>query len=109
MSRVTIKSYPRIMIRELQAGIIKALNNFTRKDGISTTMSPGTIVDGREKPRLNIKKISFGSFAYVFNDTDNTMDKRVITAIVLRQSKDNRGHYFMSLETVKKINCNIWT
>ena len=74
---------PRIMIREIQAGIVKALNTFPRKDGISTTMSPGTIVDGREKPRLDIKNISFGSFAYVFTDTDNKMDTRGVWAIAI--------------------------
>ena len=48
-------------------------------------MSPGMTVDGRDKPRLDIKKISSGSFAYVFTDTDNTMDMRGVPAIVLRQ------------------------
>ena len=71
------------MIRELQAGILIALNTFPRKDGISTTMSPGTIVDGREKPRLDIENICFGSFAYVFTDTDNTMNMRGVPAIEL--------------------------
>ena len=96
------------MTRELQAGIIKALNSFPSKDGISTTMSPRPIVDGRGKPRMDIKRISFGSFAYVFTDTDNTMDTRGVPAIALRQSNDNGGKYFMSLETGKMTNCYNW-
>ena len=71
-------------------------------------MSPGTIVDERGKPRMDIKRISFGSFAYVFTDTDNTMDTRGVPTIASRQSNDNGGHYFMILETGKIINYNIW-
>ena len=77
------------------------MNTFPRKDGISTTMSPGTIVDGRGKPRMDIKRIIFGSFAYVFTDTDNTMKTRGVPTIALRQSNENKGYYFMSLETGK--------
>ena len=57
---------------------------------------------------MDIKRIIFGIFAYVFTDTDNTMDTRGVPSIALWQSNDNGGHYFMSLKTGKMINCNIW-
>ena len=37
------------------------------------------------------------------------MDKRGVLTIAFQQSNENGGHYSMSLETVKKLNCNIWT
>ena len=45
------KRYPRLIIRELQAGIVNSLNVFPSNDGVSATVSPGKIVSGRENQR----------------------------------------------------------
>ena len=77
------------MVRELQAGIVDTLNMFPSKDGVYKTESPGTIIDGRGKPNMNMKSISFGNFPYVYTDTDNTTNTRSILAISLRSSNYN--------------------
>ena len=67
------KWYPKLMIQELQAGTISTMNMFQHKNGISHNKSPGNIVNGRTKADINVKKISFGSFACIHVETKNTM------------------------------------
>ena len=45
------------MIRELIAGIIKMINEFSVKDGVSKSLTPGTIMDGRQKFYISVKQI----------------------------------------------------
>ena len=67
------KIFLKIMIRELIEGIIKMINTFPVKDGVSKTLSPGTIMDGRQKFDKSVKWINFEKFAFIKIGTTNTM------------------------------------
>ena len=69
-------------------------NIFPVKDGGSKTMSPGTIVDDIQTFYMSVKKINFGSFAYIQIGTTNTMQSRILPVIALILSNNNGGHYF---------------
>ena len=85
------------------------LNQFPELDGVSAELSPSAIVLGLPKPDCAKLKISFGSYAQVFDSTDNTMHKRSIPAIALKPSNNQGGYYFMSLNTGRQINSYQWT
>ena len=82
------------MVRELLAGIMNMMNAVPNMNGISDTMSPGTMVDGRSKLDVSLKRINFGSYAFIHIDTNTTMKSRSILGIALRPSNNNGGHYF---------------
>lgn len=54
------------------------LNQFSENDGISNDLSPAALVLGIAKPDCNKLKISFGSYAQVFDSSDNTANKRSV-------------------------------
>ena len=85
------------------------LNQFPESDGIPADLSPSAIVLGIPKPDCAKLKISFGSYAQVFDSTDNTMHKRSIPAIALKPSNNQGGYYFMSLNTGRQIHSYQWT
>jgi hypothetical protein len=97
------------MIQSLLATVVKWLNAFPNKNGISRTMSPSNIVEGKPNPDFNIKRIVYGSYAMVYIDTDNTMNARSIPAIALEESNENGGHFFMNLHTGCRIHSYEWT
>ena len=99
---------PKIMTQELICGIINIMNSFPSQTGISKTISPGTIVDGRSKMTINKKMISYGSYAYVYIDSNNNMNSRSVPAIALRPSNNNGGYYFLNLETNRRIHSYVW-
>ena len=70
------------------------INTFWVQDGVSKTLSPDTILDGRHKMYMSQKIINIGSFAYIHFETTNTMKSRSVPAIALRQSNKNDGHIF---------------
>ena len=55
------------------------------------------IVEGKPNPYFKQEKIVFGSHALVYTGTRNDTNIRRISSIELNESKDHRGHYFMSL------------
>ena len=65
-------------------------------------------MDGRQNPRGDIKRIAYGSYASVYVGTKNNLDSRTVPAITLRDSNGVGGHYFMSLESGKRIRANKW-
>ena len=101
--RITI-----LMVRSLIEGIVDVMNAFPSEDGVSKTMSPSTIVEG--KPKLDFGKgiISFGSYALVYTSTSNDMKSRAVPAIALKRSNNAGGHYFMSLYSGKRIHGYKW-
>ena len=112
-ARATCQNLPyrrltKLMTKELIFGIVTALNTFANENDINSCVSPGMIIDGRGKPDMNVKRISFGAFAYVYTETSNTMAKRSVPAIALRPSNENGGHYFMNVETGKRLNSFVW-
>jgi hypothetical protein len=106
---IPYKHYTKLMIQSLIACVTKWLNAFPGQDGISSTMSPSMIVEGRPNPDFNHKRIVFGSYALVYTGTDNTMEARSVPAIALQESNDHGGHYFMNLYTGKRLHAYKWT
>lgn len=84
------------------------LNQFPELDGVSAELSLSAIVLGIPKPDCSKLKISFASYAQVFDSSDNTMYKRSIPAIALRPSNNQGGYYFMSLNTGRQIHSYQW-
>ena len=101
--RITI-----LMVRSLIEAITEVLNAFPSKTGISSTLSPATIVEGKPKPDLSKEMITFGSYALVYESTTNTMKPRSVPAIALKRSNNAGGHYFMSLYSGKRIHGYKW-
>ena len=90
--RITI-----LMVRSLIEAITEVLDAFPSKNGISDTLSPATIVEGKPKFDFGRAMIPFGFYALVYESTTNTMKPRSVPAIALRRSNNAGGHYFMSL------------
>ena len=74
------------MVRSLVEGAVNVLNTFPSKQGISTTLSPSAIVEGKPKLDLSKKMISCGSYALAYTKTTNGMKSRSIPTIALRIS-----------------------
>ena len=72
-------------------------------------MIPYTIVEGKPKPNVGTKMITFGSYALVYSGAYNDMKKRSISAIALRKSNNNSGYYFMNLHKGRCIHGYHWT
>ena len=96
---------PSLMTASLLEGVEQWLNTFSRGIG---NLSPSTIVDGKDKPRGDIERIPYGAYALVYAWTKNNMESRTIPAVALKESNGVCGHYFMSLETGKRIHSNKW-
>ena len=96
--RITI-----LMVRSLIEAITEVLNAFPSKNGISSTLSPSTIIEGKPKFDFSRAMITFGSYAMVYTSTTNSMKRRSVPAIALRRSNSAGGHYFMSLYSGKRI------
>jgi hypothetical protein len=106
---VPFKYYTKLMIQGLIASVTKWLNAFPSKNGVSLTMSPSNIIEGKPNPDFNHQRIVFGSYAIVYTGTDNTMNRRGVPSIALNESNDHGGHYFMSLYTGKRLHSYEWT
>ena len=98
----------KLMTKYMIENAVKCLNSFPSKGSVSTTLSPATIVLGIHKPDMNVKRISYGSYAMVYIGTKNTLKARSVPGIALKDSNDTGGFYFMSLFTGKKIHSYKW-
>ena len=106
------KRYPKLMIRHLVSDAVRCLNQFPRKNGVSDTMSPATIVMGIGTPDFTAMRIEFGAYAQVFEEFDptNTPRARSLGAIALTPTGNAQGDYhFMSLATGARISRHRWT
>ena len=61
------------MLGVIIAGIINIINALPTKDEVSDKLSPGTIVDGRQKFDMSVRRIIFVSFAFIKVGITNTM------------------------------------
>ena len=86
------------------------LNNIPAENGVSTTISPVTIVAGLPSPDYNIiNRIPFGAYAQVteVHDPRNNNQSRITGAIALYTTGNQQGlYYFMSLSTGRRIHSN---
>jgi hypothetical protein len=102
------KRIPKIMVVALVECATLWLNVFPSSNGISDTMSPSYIVQGKPNPDMNHKQIVHGSYAMVYIGTKNNMTRRSMPAIALSPSNMHGGHYFMSLYSGKRLHSYEW-
>ena len=60
------------------------------------------LVEGRPKPDLSQKMITFGAYALVYTGITNNTTERAPPAISRRTSNNAGGYYLMSLHTIKQ-------
>ena len=88
------------------------LNRFPAKDGVSSTLSPRSIVWG-DSPDFNIDcRLDFGSYCEVYEprQTTNSTAARTVGAIALYPSGNNQGGYrFLTLNSARVVTRNQWT
>ena len=106
---VPFKALPKIMVRGAARKAKQMINKFPAKNGVSTTISPEEIVEGKPKMDLNLRTISYGQYAQIHDGTDNTSKQRSVPAIALYQKNEREGFAFMSLETGCITHSNVWT
>ena len=99
---------PKLMVIALVKCAVLWLNAFPSADGVSNTVSPAEIVQGRPKPDMRCKRIVYGSYAMVHSDTKNNMKARSVPSIALNPSNMHGGHYFMSLYSGKVLHSYNW-
>ena len=97
---------PSLMTVSLLEGVERWLNTFASG---SHDHSPITVVEGRSPPRGDVQRIPYGAYAEVYVGTKNTLESRTVPGIALRESNGVGGHYFMSLETGRRIHANKWS
>ena len=102
---------PRIMVIYMVYLVVKLLNHFPVKGGISDTISPKTIMSGET---LHYKKdfsLQFGQYCQVREEDTprNSMKARTQGAICLGASGNVQGGYkFMTTKTMKVITRRTW-
>jgi hypothetical protein len=106
------KRFPRVMIRGMVNFAISSLNQLPALNGVSTLMSPLTIMTGRGNVDFNKFKLEFGEYAQIFEDNaiTNTTNARTTGGIAMNHSGSHDGGYnFMSLESGKTLSRKQWT
>jgi hypothetical protein len=109
IATLPFKYIPRQMMVELIYGCIFWLNSFPAADGVSTTISPRTIMTGL---RIDYHKHCqfFCEYIQTHEQRDNSMQSRTIGAIALRPTGNIQGGYqFFSLLTGKIMQRYNWT
>ena len=83
------RSIPKIMVR----GLGKKVK--VRTGGVSSTISPQEIVEGRRKLNFSKRRINFGQYAEIHDGTTNTAKERTVEAIAMYPTNDREGFAFM--------------
>ena len=91
--------YNKLMVQLLIECAVKWINTFPIKNVISSTMDPAMIVEGKGNPNFNHIRITFLSYAMVYNGTANNRKRRSLPDITLNESNEHGGHYLMSIYT----------
>ena len=95
---VSYKIYTKIMTISLLSCIILSRNYFPQKDIIFKRLGENTIMLGHPNPDFNIERILFGYYDMV-NRHQNSMGRKSILGILLRESNKDGGNFSMSLYT----------
>ena len=100
------KRLPRVLVRGLCEFAVTSLNQIPSENGVSTDMSPASIVTGKPPIDFNKLKLEFGTYAQVFEDNNptNSTNRRTTGAIAMNPSGSAEGGYFfLSLLTGKRL------
>ena len=101
---------PSRMTVELVHSCVFWLNSFPTNDGISTTLSPRSIVVGSHVDSNKHCRVEFGAYVQTHEEHNNSMATRTTGAIALRPTGNAQGgYYFMSLSTGKRLSRSRWT
>ena len=108
---VPFKTIPVRMLTHMVFFVVKLLNHFPTKGGISTEYSPKTIMSGQT---LNYKQCSlpFGTYCQVHEEDGprNSLLARTSGAISVGPSSNKQGgHLFFSLNTGRVLTRRSWT
>lgn len=104
------KLVPNMMLVEMVQMSIFWLNSFPAHDSVSGDLSPRQVMIGSDVDYSLHCKIEFGAYAQVHEEHNNTMITRTTGAIALRPTGNFQGgHYFMSLDSGRRLNRNHWT
>ena len=101
-----------LVVQHLMMHDVHYLNIFPLKYGVSTELSPETIMTGFPPPDYNKLKIEFGSDAQVFDahSPSNTPLSCTHGAIVLVETRNADGaFYFLSLASGEILSQHQWT
>ena len=94
------KRLPRQIIQGLVEHTTTILNSFPYQEGVSKTLSPDTIVNGKPPPDYNDYLLEFGSYVMLTDKTTNTPRARSFGAIALNATgNQDKSYRFMSLVT----------
>ena len=99
----------KLMIISLMEGVERWLIVFPNTSDGGSAPSPAMVIEGRDCPDAQTKRIAFGKYVMVHAGTKNDMSPRMEPCIALRDSNNNGGYYFMSLKTRKRIHGNKWS
>ena len=103
---------PRLLITHMVIESVRTLNQFPRPNGVSSSLSPASIITGSATPDYAAMRIEFGAYAQVFDDKDptNTPRSRSLGAIALTPTGNVQGDYhFLSLASGARISRHAWT
>ena len=105
------KFYPKIMLKHLIKHVCHLLNLFPSQNGVSSTLSPHSILTGQPTPSISDFPLQFGEYVQVHNNPNisNTNAPRTTGAIALCQANTNGGWYFLSLTTGARLTRYSWT
>jgi hypothetical protein len=86
------------------------LNAFPNKQGISGTISPRTIVTGKQIDYRTHCRVEFGQYVQTHEKHNNLMVTRTVRTLALRATDNAQGgYYFYSLATGRWLNWTHWT
>lgn len=78
------KKQPKMMTEGCVYTSIKNLNALPVLNGVSDTLSPSTLITGKQPLDFNhLLKLKYGDYAQVFKETTNDMSERTVSAITL--------------------------
>jgi Reverse transcriptase (RNA-dependent DNA polymerase) len=107
------KRLPKLMVREIVKHSVTCLNQLPADDGVSTALSPNTILTGRPNPDFNHLRLEFGLYVQIFEPTTfatNTLRSRTTGAITLTHTGNAQGdYYFMLLITGRRLSRHQYT
>ena len=107
---VPFKKMPARMVIEMVYASVFWLNIFPAADGISTTISPRTLIAGLKLGYVKHCCLEFGTYVQVHEEHSNSMTTRTTGAIALRPTGNAQGgYYFLSLTTGRRLNRYCWT
>ena len=102
---------PRLMVTTAAEIANAMLNDVPDFDGVSSTISPATIITGRPPTNVAYLCLDFGDYIHLTVETlpYNSMKPCTIPCIALRPTLNSQGsYYFMDLHTGRHCHGRTW-